>query len=563
MTDNQNNQTSNNQNQNQIQTQNQTPHQIPTPPASSGMYDGWLGSPSTFVSFSEKKKECAVYSKWESVGALLIYLLAFLFCRSLTGDGGYLAMTIVCVLTLMLTAAHLIFKNPEKGAGTAYAFPAYALLFAFVPLFSSNFFLNLAAYPAFFLCIVLFLYFVRRRGTGGASAEYMLFDSADALFSQPLSSGKNVFSAVIYPIRAGRFKKAGKQLLYILLGIVAAVIPCIFVLANLSFDSKFTELLDSIFSPLSIEDGGVYIACAIFAVPLSMYFFSAAAGCSAEEYDEQTASGIRDDHDYTRSSLRLIPILTLLTAAIPLFFLYAVFFISQIENYTAAFSSTLPEGFIYSDYARSGFFELCRVAGLNALISFVSLVLSRRKDKKVSLIAKLICVLFSLCSLVLIATALAKMILYIDAYGMTQKRVYVAFFMILMALGFVLCIFAQFIKKLKMTWVCLTLAVLFVAVPAFCGFDSMIHSYNVDRYIDGTLKTVDYSVMYDESALPALEKLYFNEKATKSDKKAMEDIADHIIRTHKDNNIFDRNIANLRADASAKRILAAKTAEKE
>jgi hypothetical protein len=114
-----------------------------------------------------------------------------------------------------------------------------------------------------------------------------------------------------------------------------------------------------------------------------------------------------------------------------------------------------------------------------------------------------------------------------------------------------------------MTWVCLTLAVLFITLPAFCGFDSMIHSYNVDRYIDGTLKTVDYSVMYDESALPALEKLYFNEKATEKDKKEIERIADAERPLNNKRGIFDRNIANLRADASSKRILDAKTAEKE
>ncbi len=533
-----------------------------TPAQNGGTYDGWIGVP--YAPAPSKPKETTVYSKWESIGAVILYVLAFLFCRSLTDDGGYLAILLVCVLTLTLTAAHVILKKPQSGSAAVLAFPIYALMLALVPLFSSNFFLNLASYPVFFICILLFLYFVRKRGTGGASAEYLLFDSCDAVLSAPLSSQKNLFAAITYPVRAGRFKKAGKQLLYILIGIGAAVIPCIFVLANLSFDSKFTDLLDDIFSPLSIEDGGVLALCAIFAVPISMYFFSAAAGFSGKEYDEQQACVLRDGYDKTKSTLRLLPALTVVTASIPLLFLYAVFFVSQIENYTAAFSSTLPEGFIYSDYARSGFFELCRVAGLNALIIFLSVVLSRRKDGKVSVISRVIAVLFSLCSLVLIATAMAKMLLYIDAYGMTQKRVYVAFFMVLMALGFILCILAQFVKKLKMTWVCITLAVLFVTIPAFFGFDSMIHSYNVDRYIDGTLKSVDYSVMYDEpSALPALEKLYFNEKATESDKNTIGGIAGEYSTDHYGDNIFDLNIPNAKADASAKRILDAKKAAAE
>ena len=102
MTDNQNNQIQNGQNQNPA-----------PPPQGSGMYDGWLSGSSGYTSFSDKPKEAAVYSKWESIGAILLYLLAFLFCRSLTSDGGYLAIFGVCILTLSLTAAHVIFKKPQ------------------------------------------------------------------------------------------------------------------------------------------------------------------------------------------------------------------------------------------------------------------------------------------------------------------------------------------------------------------------------------------------------------------------------------------------------------------
>ena len=533
----------------------------PTPPAYNNPYTQYYAHIAADSQPTVPKKP-ARYTKWESIGAMLVYVLSYFLCRACI-DGGYLGMSIVCVLTLALTVSCLIIKKAADSPISAYLFLCYSVLFATVPLFSSNSILNLAAYPAFFLCIVLFLFFVRKGGTGRASAEYVMYDSASALFVQPFTSGKNIFSALIHPLRAGRLKKAGKPLLYILVGIGAAVIPFIFVLSNLSFDSNFTRLLNDILPTFSLKSIGTFLICVIYAVPLSMYFFSSAAGTSAKTPDGESSIALCKKYDESKVYFRFIPSLTLLTAAIPLLFLYAVFFISQIDSYTAAFSSTLPEGFIYSEYARSGFFELCRVAGLNALVILASVLLSRRKDGKAPILPRLISVIFSLCSLVLIATALAKMILYIDAYGMTAKRVYVAFFMILMAVGFILCILAQFVRRLKMTWVCLTLSVLFITIPAICGFDSMIHSYNVDRYIDGTLNSVDYSVMYDRSALPALERLYFSGTATPLDKTNIERIAHAMSPRHAERGIFDRNIANLRADASSNRILDAKTAEKE
>ncbi len=207
-----------------------------------------------------------------------------------------------------------------------------------------------------------------------------------------------------------------------------------------------------------------------------------------------------------------------ITAALPLIFLYVVFFISQSEYYTSAFGGVLPQGYNYSEYARSGFFELCRVAGLNAVFIFAAHVFTKNASKTAILVKKSVIILLSICSLCLIATAMAKMFLYINAYGMTQKRVYVSLFMILMALGFVFTVFAQFFSKIKMTWVCLVLSLLMIIVPAFSNFDSVIASYNISRYMDNTLYSVDYDYLDSIAAMPSYEKLYESDAATEADR---------------------------------------------
>ena len=47
---------------------------------------------------------------------------------------------------------------------------------------------------------------------------------------------------------------------------------------------------------------------------------------------------------------------------------YAVFFVMQGGYIFGAFSRTLPEGMTVAQYARQGFFELCRVMALNLVL---------------------------------------------------------------------------------------------------------------------------------------------------------------------------------------------------
>ncbi len=164
-------------------------------------------------------------------------------------------------------------------------------------------------------------------------------------------------------------------------------------------------------------------------------------------------------------------------------------------------------------------------------------------------------VLLSLFSLCLIATAMSKMLLYIDAYGMTQKRVYVSLFMILMAVGFVFCVISQITRRVKMTWVCLALSALMLIVPAYANIDTVIASYNVERYMDGSLKHMDYSAIDNVAAMPALEKLYNSDAATEKDIAKIKDHARDVHNTFSNASVFSFNIPNYRAYKTAESIL--------
>ena len=101
--------------------------------------------------------------------------------------------------------------------------------------------------------------------------------------------------------------------------------------------------------------------------------------------------------------------------------LYLVFFVLQGSYLFGAFTRTLPEGFIVSEYARQGFFELCKVMALNfALLWLVTRMVSPETRNSRGFLG--VCLTLLAESLVFAVIALSKLGLYISCFGFTPLR---------------------------------------------------------------------------------------------------------------------------------------------
>ena len=141
-------------------------------------------------------------------------------------------------------------------------------------------------------------------------------------------------------------------------------------------------------------------------------------------------------------------------------------------------------------YAREGFFQLCTVSVIN-LVIIVSLILVTKKSKGASVTLRIITVLFSASTLILISTAIAKLVMYIDIYGLTQKRVYAAWFMVVLALVFIAVAISRFVPKISVVAVSASIFVVLFSCLALCNADRIIAKYNVDMYISGKHEVID------------------------------------------------------------------------
>ena len=127
-----------------------------------------------------------------------------------------------------------------------------------------------------------------------------------------------------------------------------------------------------------------------------------------------------------------LPALTLYVVLGALLLVYAVFAYVQFAYLMGL--KGLPQELTYAEYARQGFSELIWVTLIN--LAVFSLCLCHGEQTK-SLRALLFALLFA--SLILLYSAAMRLLLYIDAYGLTFMRLLPLWFMVFLLFVFIMC----------------------------------------------------------------------------------------------------------------------------
>ncbi|MBQ6625840.1 MAG: DUF4173 domain-containing protein [Ruminococcus sp.] len=448
---------------------------------------------------SSPKKPPREFSVKETIFAWISFVLAYLFCLSIPIADNPLGALVVIVLMFVSTACAVLIKG-KKLKIMPVLVAISALVVSTSLIITANGFLHFFAFTYSLAAYCYFLYAISSDNIFRFT-DSIVIDFFKAIFILPFCS----FPAMFIAMFSGKKNKSGKIILKILIGVGVALIPCTVILALLSYDSSFTDLLKRVFD-FEAKDIFTHIVSIFFGFPVGAYVYGLFVSSSDNKCKDVVTA---DSCNKILPKIRIAPVITVLTAVVPILAIYVFFFVSQWQYYISGFTGVLPKNFSHAQYAREGFFQLCTVSVINLLILVaISLLLKRKEDKK-SILLKVISVVFSLFTLVLISTAIAKMVMYIEQYGLTPKRVYASWFMIVLAVVFLLIILKQFIKKLKLIVISLTVLVVMFAALSLSGVDTFIAHYNVDRYLDKTLDTVDIDAMEDlgDAAIPQLTRL--------------------------------------------------------
>ncbi len=444
----------------------------------------------------------------ETIFAWLSYIFAYLFCRSVHTASSPLGATLFIAILFAATGVFLLAtKRKPNITASAVAISAVVISLSFV--FSSNTFIH---FFAFSYAVAAYCYFVYASSGSKFKASFSNFIIADFLKSAVLLPFKYLWKLEMPRVFfQGKTKKSMGFFLKLIIGLAAAAIPTAVVLLLLLYDSSFESLINRIFD-FDIVTVLSHIVSLIYAVPIGIFIYS----LYISSVDGRQIVFLSEEKITQRETkIRFSPVTTSVAASVPLLAVYVIFFISQWKYYISGFTGVLPQDFSYAEYAREGFFQLCTVSAINLVIIALIIAFSK-KSRFYSAVIKVLTCVFSVFTLVLISTAIAKMVMYIQCYGLTQKRVYATWFMAVLALIFIAVALSRFISKIKIAAVASAIFVISFAGLSLCNADSIIAKYNVDRYLDSTLPTVDVAALNNlgDAAVPDMVRLakYYDNK---------------------------------------------------
>ncbi|MEV4705373.1 DUF4173 domain-containing protein [Actinoplanes sp. NPDC049316] len=166
------------------------------------------------------------------------------------------------------------------------------------------------------------------------------------------------------------------------------------------------------------------------------------------------------------------------------------------------------DGLTYAQYARSGFWQLLVVTGLTLLVLAGAARWAPRETRTDRVLIRSVLGTLALLTLVVVASALHRMNVYSDTYGLTRLRVLVALCELWLGVVFLLVLAAG--VRLRARW--LPQAVIAAGVLALLGLaaanpDRLIADRNVTRYEQTQRIDTAYLSNLSADAVPALNRL--------------------------------------------------------
>ncbi|MDD2955021.1 MAG: DUF4173 domain-containing protein [Oscillospiraceae bacterium] len=187
----------------------------------------------------------------------------------------------------------------------------------------------------------------------------------------------------------------------------------------------------------------------------------------------------------------------------------AAFVAVQFTYFFGVRPLVLAEGLTYAEYARRGFFELAWATGLVFAISVMILTFCRPKEnRRLPLFIRAAILFLCLCNGVVLVSAIRRMLLYVEVYGLSVKRLLTLWFMVLIGLFLLWLVLRCLIEKFRAASAIGVTVLAMVSLLSLCNVDRAIAGYNVDLYLTGSREIdADYLGLLSYSAVPETVRL--------------------------------------------------------
>jgi len=310
------------------------------------------------------------------------------------------------------------------------------------------------------------------------------------------------FKETVWPFNSlathlGRIK-GDRRLSSILLGtLIALPFLLIFLALFTSADQLFAKSFSSLFSDVKL---GEYALKTLRDCIVSVYFLASGFTMFARLHKQATDEV--GNHLMPANETSVITFLALLNI------LFIVFVGYQIAYFFGGQALVTAQGLTYADYARSGFFQLLVVAGLVFVLTWILYRATNMQNRIIGLLT----VALGIETGVIIASAISRLLLYIDMYGLTLARWWAMESILIIGFTLLACAIGVLMKinYRKMSKGVFLLVLIAVSLSLTANSEAFIAQYNISRYLSGQTRWLDTMYLLNNlsaDAYPALTEL--------------------------------------------------------
>ena len=432
---------------------------------------GYYYQPNNYI--NQKKEPKITLTKRDLIFAFIFFAVGFLIVDFVFFHGFNLGFTIAFFVLFISVTAYL-FDTKNKTSLFSYVCGVLSLAGAVTFSIYNDILVN--SIMVFLVCALFGIYVCGISGsfTHNQGSYRMLVDLLKNTFVSPFSNASDITGAY------GKVMSKNKMSKNVIIGIALAL-PVLLVIIPLlaGSDAAFENLVKII-----LKNIGSYLLEAILAVIITpfiiLYVVSKKCKSASLGSAKAKSKGVIQS-PVTVSFLSVISVT------------YIVYLFSQLAYFFSAFSGILPEGYSFSAsvYARRGFFEMFAICVINMIIIALANILTKRVKGKIPIAVKAISAFILTFTVLILVTAMAKMKLNIEIFGLSKNRLLVSVFMIMIFVIIVFYIIHVFLPKVSyMQPIIIICSAMFIAL-SFSDIDGMVAKYNIDAYTSGKIDSID------------------------------------------------------------------------
>lgn len=447
--------------------------------------------PPVYAQYKPKKSKTEIaFKKKDKVFMGLFILSAGLMTFFGLFGGVSLGLTLSVWLLTLVTAIYL----KDNGDFSVLSVSALAgtvissLTFTFYSYNSASFFL------ASILTVICYTVFAVSMCDGE------IFDSFRGLLKYAFISAVSPYLNIAVPIKSsvGKDRDRRKTVIQAFAAILVSVpVLCVVIALLVSSDAAFEGLMSYV-----AEKVGMTVLKLCITLLLSALLTAFIVTNRFDMFDKNSI--LLGNPRRPLKAVFTVTLLSLFSAV------YLAFLFSQLAYFINAFKGLLPEGFTFADYARRGFFETETVAFINLVIIVVLMWLTKRNEEdELPAVVKALMTFISAFSVFFIITAIAKMAMYINKYGLTSLRIFTSVFMVATCAFIVAYAARVFNTNAKTLKYAIAFSLVIFSLLTAVGLERTVASYNVNAYLSGKHEQIDLEYLYElgDAAMPYIAKL--------------------------------------------------------